>query len=143
MSIFDLCLFNIEDILLELQPDKDLMYISSKVDKIHVHVLDEIYELIGEVDSSSSEDELQVDVRFENYLINNSIKTLDPQGMARTKQMVRKQNIVNRQPPPAVENPSNELDLGSSLERAYSAINNDKPNMGSKGPGAASHSSPR
>ena len=116
MSIFDLCLFNIEDILLELQPDKDLMYISSKVDKIHVHVLDEIYELIGEVSSSSSEDELQVDVRLENYLINNSIKTLNPQGMARTKQIVRKQNIINRQPPPAVENPSNELDSDSSLE---------------------------
>ena len=114
MSIFDLCLFHIEDILLELQPEKDLMYISSKVDKIHVHVLDEIYELIGEVSSSSSEDELQVDVCLENYLNNNSIKTLDPQGMARTKQMVRKENIVNRQPPSAIENRSNKLDSDSS-----------------------------
>ena len=114
MSIFDLCLFHIEDILPELQPEKDLMYISSKVDKIHVHVLDEIYELIGEVSSSSSEDELQVDVCLENYLNNNSIKTLDPQGMARTKQMVRKENIVNRQPPPAIENRSNKLDSDSS-----------------------------
>ena len=84
-----------------------------------------------------------MDVRLENYLTNNSIKTLDPQGMARTKQTVRKQNIINHQPPPAVENPSNKLDSNSSLERAYSTINNDKPNMGSKGPGTASHSSPR
>ena len=143
MLIFDLCLFNIEDILLELQPDKDLMYISSKVDKIHVHVLDEIYKLIGEISSSSSEDELQVDVCLESYLINNSIKTLDPQGIARTKQMVRKQNIINHQPAPAVKNPSNELNLDSSLEQAYSVINNNEPNMGSEGPGAASHSSPR
>ena len=143
MSIFDLCLFNIEDILLGLQPDKYLMYINSKIDKIHVHVLDEIYELIGEISSSSSEDELQMDVCLESYLINNSIKTLDPQDMVRTKQMVRKQNIINRQPPLAVENPSNELNSDSSLEQAYSTINNDEPNMSSKGPGTASHSSPR
>ena len=95
-----------------------------------------------EVSSSSSDDELKMDVHLENYLTNSNVETLNSQGMARMKQTVRKQNTISCGPPPAVVNPSNKLDLDSSLERAYNAINNDDPDMGSKGPGAASHSSP-
>ena len=82
-----------------------------------------------------------MDKWLENYL-NNNVETLNSQSMVRTKQTVRKQNTVSSGPPPAVANPSNEFDSDSSLERAFNAINNDDPDMGSKGPGAANHSSP-
>ena len=55
-------LLNIEEGLPDLWSDKDLLYMGSNVGKIHVHVLDEIYELIGEVSSSSSGDDSQVDI---------------------------------------------------------------------------------
>ena len=90
------------------------MYIGSNVCKIHVHVLDESYELIGEI--SSSEDESQADEHLENYLIDNVIATLDSQGMARTKQTIRKQTGETSSLPSAIQNPSNELDSDSSLE---------------------------
>ena len=97
------------------------MYISSNVHRIHVHVLDEIYELIGEI--SSSEDESQTDRQLENYLINDSITTLDPQGMARMKQTVRKQTSSSL--PSATKEPSNELESDSSLERAFAELDAD------------------
>ena len=82
-----------------------------------------------------------MDMQLENYLTNN-VETLDSQGMARMKQMVRKQDTVSSRPPPAVSNLSNKFDSDSSLERAFNAINNDNPDMGLKGPGAASCSFP-
>ena len=97
------------------------MYISSNVHRIHVHVLDKIYELIGEI--SSSEDESQTDRQLENYLINDSIATLDPQGMARMKQTVRKQTSSSL--PSATKEPSNELESDSSLEHAFAELDAD------------------
>ena len=136
-----MCSLYFEEVHPELHSDKDLLYIGSKVGKIHVHVLDEIYQLIGEVSSSLSDDELQTGVHLENYLTGINPMSADPQGMARMKQTVRKQSSINRGLPPAVDEPSNKLDSDSSLERAYIAINDNDPDMGSKGPGAASHSS--
>ena len=110
-------LLNTEEGLPDLQSDKDLLYMGSNVGKIHVHVLDEIYELIGEVSSSSSDGDSQVDIRLENYLTNNNVISPDCQGMARTKQTIRKQVNVNRGQPavnPVVQ--LNELDSDSSLE---------------------------
>ena len=135
-------LLNIEEVLPDLCSDKDLLYMGSNVSKIRVHVLDKIYKLIGEIISSSSDGDSQMDIPLENYLTNN-VETLDSQRMARMKQTVRKQNTVSSRPPPAVANPSNKFDSDSSLERAFNAINNDNPDMASKGPRAASHSSPR
>ena len=114
------------------------MYISSNVHRIHVHVLDEIYELIGEI--SSSEDESQKDRQLENYLINNSIATLDPQGMARTKQTVRKQTSSSL--PSAMKEPSNELESDSSLERAFAELDADL-DADNRNTGMATRSSPR
>ena len=111
----------------------------SNVGKIHVHVLDEIYELIGEVSSSSSDGDSQVDIQLENYLTNNNVISPDYQGMARGKQTIRKQVNCGQ---PAVNSvvQLNELDSDSSLERAYNAVNKDSndKDMGSKGPGASS-----
>ena len=81
-----------------------------------------------------------MDIRLENYFNNNVIPP-DCQGMARTKQTIRKQVNVNHGQPavnPFVQ--SNELDSDSSLERAYNAVNKDSndENMGSKGPGVSS-----
>ena len=131
---------NIEEVLPELCSDKDLYYIGLDVGK--VHVLDEIYELIGEISPSSSDDEVQMDEHLENYLTNHNIETLDSQSMARMKQTVRKQSTLSHGSPPAVIEPSNELNLDSSLARAYNTINDNYPDVGSKDRGAASHSSP-
>ena len=114
------------------------MYISSNVHRIHVHVLDEIYELIGGI--SSSEDESQTDRQLENYLINDSITTLDPQGMARTKQTVRKQTSSSL--PSATKEPSNELESDSSLERAFAELDADI-DADNRNTGMATRSSPR
>ena len=137
----DFVLSYIEDILPELQPDKDLLYIGSNVRKIHVHVLDEIYKLIGEI--SSSEDELQADEHLENYLIDNVIATLDSQGMARMKQTIRKQTTKTSSLPSAIQNPSNELDSDSCLERTFTAINSDEPDKSSRNTVVPIRSSPR
>ena len=114
------------------------MYISSNVHRIHIHVLDEIYELIGEI--SSSEDESQTDRQLENYLINDSIATLDPQGMARMKQTVRKQTSSSL--PSAMKEPSNELESDSSLERAFAKLDTDV-DADNRNTGMATRSSPR
>ena len=106
--------------------------------KIHVH--DDIYELIGEISSSSDENETINEKELEGYLTNINPFSTDPQGMARTKQTARKQTEPPRRYPLAVRSPvcSQELDSDSSLERAYNSVN-----MGSKGPGAAARLSPR
>ena len=56
-------------------------------------------------------------MQLENYLTNNNVISPDCQGMARTKQTIRKQVNVNRGQPavnPIVQ--SNELDSDLSLE---------------------------
>ena len=117
----------------------------SDVERIHIHVLDEVYELIGEISSSSSEREVETDQHLENYLTNNNVISPDCQGMARTKQTIRKQENMNHGQPavnPIIQ--SNELDSDSLLERVFTAINEDSndEDMGSKGPGV-SRVSPR
>ena len=71
----------------------------SDVERIHVHVLDDVYELIGEISLSSSEKEVETDQQLENYLTNNNVISPDCQGMARTKQTIRKQENMNRGQP--------------------------------------------
>ena len=68
---------------------------NSNVERIHVHVLDDVYELIGEISSSSSEREVKTDQQLENYLINDNLISPDSKGMARTKQTISKQVNVN------------------------------------------------
>ena len=88
------CVFlkTIEEISLELHSDKDLFYVGSRIGKVHVHVLEEVYELIGEI--SSSDEEYQVDEKLESYLYNTNFTSPDSQGMACTRQTIRKQEDV-------------------------------------------------
>ena len=59
------------------------MYFSSAV---QVHVRDVVYELLGEISSDE-----ETDSKLEQYLLKTKSECSDPQGMARTKQMARKQ----------------------------------------------------
>ena len=133
-------MLNFEDWLPDLSKDEDLYYMCSEVQAVKVHVHDVVYELIGEISSSSDENEIQgVDV-LENYLTGINVIITNSQGMARTKQTARKQHDSPRFPI-ALRSPIRELDSDSSLERAY-----NRTTMGSKGPGlagAAARSSPR
>ena len=65
----------------------------SDVERVHVHVLDEVFEFIGEISSSSSEREVETDRQLENYLTNNNVISPDCQGMARTKQTIRSKRL--------------------------------------------------
>ena len=58
-----------------------------------VYVRDDIYELIGEISSSSDESEVNKDGELESYL--TSIANLIPnsQGMAKTKQTAHKMDM--------------------------------------------------
>ena len=62
------------------EDERDLHFISSQVIVVQVHIEDLIYDLIGEISSSSEEGS----VELEQYLISDS------QEMARTKQMAKK-----------------------------------------------------
>ena len=62
------------------EDERDLHFISSQVTVVQVHVEDLIYDLIGEISSSSEEGS----VELEQYLISDS------QEMARTKQTAKK-----------------------------------------------------
>ena len=119
--------------------DEDLFYMCSEVQSVKVHVHDDVYELIGEISSSSDESELPDEKELECYLTNTNAPSTDPQGMARTKQMACKQTEPPHHYPLAHRSPvrSRELDSDSSLERVYNSIN-----MGSKGPGVAAWASP-
>ena len=129
----------IEGSLRDPSEDEDLFYICSLVRNVKIHVDDDVYELIGEISSSSDESEMIDERELESYLTNTNPLSTDPQGMARTKQTARKSSPPRRYPL-ARRSPvrSQELDSDSSLERAYNS-----ENMGSKGPGAAARSSPR
>ena len=69
--------------------DKDLLYIPMVISSVQVHVQELVYELIGEI-SSSSEEGSEVDSgdELEKYLLADPL-TLDSQ-MAHTKQTAQK-----------------------------------------------------
>ena len=60
----------------------------SSIERVHVHVLDDVYELIGEI--SSSEREVEIDQQLERYLVDSNGISPGYQGMARTKQTQRR-----------------------------------------------------
>ena len=123
----------VEEVLKMHDTDKDLLYMRC-VRPVKVYIHDDIYELIGEISSSSDESEVNKDGELESYL--TSVANLIPnsQGMAKTKQTARKtdtkglplalggdQQQRQQTTPP-------ELESDSSLEREYHSAN-----MGSKG----------
>ena len=71
--------------------DKDLLYLHC-VQPMSVYVHDDVYELIGEISSSSDESELHNDERLEYYLTHTTNPIPNSQGMVRTKQTARKTN---------------------------------------------------
>ena len=104
--------FSLKDVIQELPEDeRDLHFISSQVTVVQVHIEDLIYDLIGEISSSSEEGSIEL----EQYLISDS------QEMARTKQTAKKTDnkgcltIAQKSPrcSPRI------LDSDSSLEAAY------------------------
>ena len=117
-----------KDAVQELPEDEqDLYFISSQVTVVQVHVEDLIYDLIGEISSSSEEGSVD---ELEQYL------TSDSQGMARTKQTAKKTDNQGRLPV-ARKSPRRSpriLDSDSSLEAAYDLYTVDP---------MASRSSPR
>ena len=94
-----------------LEDEHDLHFISSQVTVVQVHIEDLIYDLIGEISSSSEEGSIEL----EQYLISDS------QEMARTKQTAKKTDNKGRLPI-ARKSPRCSpqiLDSDSSLEAAY------------------------
>ena len=69
-------------------PDKDWLYMCLSIERVHVHVLDDVYEFIGEI--SSSEREVEIDQQLERYLVDSNGISPGYQGMARTKQTQRR-----------------------------------------------------
>ena len=69
--------------------DKDLLYLHC-VQPMSVYVHDDVYELIGEISSSSDESELHNDERLEYYLTHTTNLIPNSQGMVRMKQTARK-----------------------------------------------------
>ena len=56
--------------------------------KVYVH--DVVYELLGEISSSSDESEVNKDGELESYLTNITNSIPNSQGMAKKKQMAHK-----------------------------------------------------
>ena len=69
--------------------DRDLLYIRKHIG-VQVAVHDVVYDLIGEISSSSENDEVDDGDELETYLLTNP-EILNHQVMARTKQMERKE----------------------------------------------------
>ena len=69
--------------------DKDLLYMHC-VRPVKVYVHDDVYELIGEISSSSDESEVNKDGELESYLMIVANSIPNSQGMAKTKQMAHK-----------------------------------------------------
>ena len=109
----------VEDSLPDLRPsDKDLVYIHSQVGvKVTVH--DDVYDLIGEISSSTDSDRDDRDVELEEYLTANLSESLS-QVMARTKQTERKEEENRQHYPPARKSPRRD-DSDSSIEAAVRA----------------------
>ena len=123
--------------------DKDLLYMPSIISSVQICVHDMVYELIGEI-SSSSEDESEVSSsdELEKYLLADPVNS-DSQ-MAHTKQTARKQQhpgtsagglpIVHRSP----RRSHQFLDSDSSLDAAAQFYDVD-----TSGSGMSSKGSPR
>ena len=109
----------VEDSLPDLRPsDKDLLYIHSQVGvKVTVH--DDVYDLIGEISSSTDSDRDDRDVELEEYLTANLSESLS-QVMAQTKQTERKEEENRQRYPPARKSPQRD-DSDSSIEVAARA----------------------
>ena len=76
---------------LKLRPtDKDLLYIGSQIG-VRVDVDDVVYNLIGEISSSSNNTTGEDDGDLENYLLTTNFANSCYQVMARTKQTERKE----------------------------------------------------
>ena len=69
--------------------DKDLLYMRC-VRPVKVYVYDDIYELIGEISSSSDESEVNKDSELESYMMGVANLIPNSQGMAKMKQMACK-----------------------------------------------------
>ena len=133
----------VEDSLPDLRPsDKDLLYIRSQVGvKVTVH--DDIYELIGEISSSTDNDGDDRDVELEKYFTTNLSESIS-QVMARTKQTERKEEKNRQRYPPAKKSPRKD-DSDSSIE--VTARTQELESMGHsksprKKPGRQSQSKP-
>ena len=102
-------------------PDKDLLFIQKQL-QIKVSVDDVVYDLLGEI-SSSSENESETNSKdeLEKYLLADPLNSDSP--MACMKQTARKQDddpaSVSSGRLPLALNP---LDLDSSIEQAASAL---------------------
>ena len=100
--------------------------------KVYVH--DDIYELIGEINSNSDESEVNKDDELESYL--TSVVNLIPnsQGMAKTKQTAHKMDMkglplaLGGDQQQCQQTTPPKLESDSSLEREYHSVN-----KGSKG----------
>ena len=69
--------------------DKDLLYMHC-VRPVKVYVHDDVYEIIGEIISSSDESEVDKDGELESYLMSVTNSVPNSQGMAKMKQTVHK-----------------------------------------------------
>ena len=92
------------------------------VQPVSVYVHDDVYELIGEISSSSDESELHNDEPLETYLTHTTNPIPNSQGMVRTKQTAQKANQqglpVASRTDETVQVPT-ELQSDSLLEREY------------------------
>ena len=75
--------------------DRDLLYIRKHIG-VQVAVHDVVYDLIGEISSSSENDETDSSDELETYLLTNP-EILNRQVMTRTKQMERKEQDARNQ----------------------------------------------
>ena len=105
------------------------MYFSSAV---QVHVRDVVYELLGEISSDE-----ETDSELEQYLLKTKSECSDPQGMARMKQMARKQQNTPGTSsgglPLATRSSvrkSPRFDSDSSIERAADLLSSDSSMSG-------------
>ena len=115
-------------------PDKDLLYIHSQVGvKITVH--DDVYDLIGEISSSSESNEENTDQLLDYYFVDyNNYSNL--QGMAKMKQTARKQELTagtlaGGLPLATRSSRGTPFDSDSSIERAAEVLSSDS-NMSSR-----------
>ena len=119
----------------------DLLYVEPRVPVAKVLVEDMFYELFGEVSDSEGSD-----VDLEGYLVSpsgNNYSDSDSQGMARTKQMARKQTtsaagvsagglpLATRSSRSTRRSPR--FDFNSSIERVVDLLSTDSE-MSSKSP---------
>ena len=109
--------------------DKDLLYVCSKVGvKIAVH--DDVYDLIGEISSSSESNDGSSDQTLENYSVNYN-RYSNYQVMARTKQTERKEKQGHGGHPIAMKEPAHES--GTDSESLIEVASRQQSGMGRSG----------